>query len=68
MKNGLLSPVDWTTLADFPPVIGAVANIEQLQNDRAVFEEADAAVHCRPGTGQHPHYHSGVQAPACTRG
>ncbi len=66
MKNGLFSPVDWTTLADFPVIV--VAYIDQQQNDRAVFEKADAAVHSRPGTGQHPHYHSGVQAPACTRG
>jgi hypothetical protein len=33
-----------------------------------LFEEADAAVHCRPGPGQHSNYHSGVQASACTRG
>jgi hypothetical protein len=28
MKNGLFSPVDWTTLADFPVII---AYIEQQQ-------------------------------------
>ncbi len=66
MKNGLFSLVDWTTLADFPVIFTYIE--QQQQNDRAVFEKADAAVHCRPGASQHPHYHSRVQAPACSRG